>query len=380
MVGRTGRSQLGIFLAPLSPGMKITAEPHNLNVKVQFIENVAWTPDGKELIFSAGPHGYTNLWRVPLAGGDPKQLVAAGLADQATLARDPSGHGMRLVFKRRNRDVNVWQIRMAGGRILGKPVRLIGSTRRDFEPRYSPDGNRIAFSSDRSGSVEVWICDKDGSNAIQMTHFPDGITSGARWSPDSKRLVFLSTVSGQSEIYMMDAQSGPITRLTTDPAHDTAPNWSRDGKWIYFASNRTGMQQIWKMPPEANATPIQVTRHGGIAAIESWDGKTLYYAMQRGGDGIWKVPVEGGEETRVLPTYAGWGNFDVTPKGIVFLPIEPPPGSVWFLPFGGGEPRRMADLERPPDFGLSVSPADGSILYTQVDQDINELAIIENFR
>ena len=133
---------------------------------------------------------------------------------------------------------------------------------------------------------------------------------------------------------MMDAQGGPVTRMTNDPGHDTAPSWSHDGKWIYFGSNRTGMHQIWKMSPDTKRA-VQVTKHGGVAPLESWDGKTIYYAMPLGENGIWKVPVEGGEETNVIPTHGGWGNFDLTPKGIVFLTIEQPPGSVWFLPFGG---------------------------------------------
>jgi hypothetical protein len=119
-------------------------------------------------------------------------------------------------------------------------------------------------------------CDADSSNSAQMTLFTEGITSGAPWSPGGKRLVFLSTE----------------TRLTTDPGHDTAPSWSHDGKWIYFGSNRTGMHQIWKMSPETKR-PVQVTQHGGVAPIESWDANTIYYAMPLGENGIWKVPVEG---------------------------------------------------------------------------------------
>ena len=196
MVSRSAGSRTGIVLASLSPDMKIIGEPRDLNVKLQFTDNLAWTPDGKELIFSAGPHGYTTLWRISAGGGDPKQLVIAGTGDQATLAPDPAGHGARLVYRHQDRDTNIWHFQMADGKITNKPARVIASTRRDFEPRYSPDGRKIAYSSDRSGLVEVWICDADGSNATQMTHFTEGITSGARWSPDGKRIVFLSTETG----------------------------------------------------------------------------------------------------------------------------------------------------------------------------------------
>jgi serine/threonine protein kinase len=379
MVSRVGGSRAGVVLASFSQDMNISGKLRDVDSGLQYVSNLAWTPDGKELIVSAGPHGFTNLWQLNVAGGEAKQLAIAGVGDQPTLSREPSGPGARLVYRHEERDSNIWQVRMTGDRPAGKPAQLIASMRRDFEPRYSPDGKRIAFTSDRSGTVEVWVCGGDGSNATQMTHFRKGITSGGRWSPDGKQLAFLSTVNGQADIYMMDARVGSVVRLTDNPAHDTSPSWSRDGKWIYFGSNRSGSSQIWKMRPEANSTPIQVTVRGGQAAIESPDGKTLYYAMAQPNDGIWKVPAGGGEETRVLPTHGGWGNFDLTEKGIIYIPDEFSSPSIWFLPFAGGQSTRLFGLERPPDFGLSVSAVEGSILYSQIDRDANELALIEYF-
>jgi TolB protein len=68
-----------------------------------------------------------------------------------------------------------------------------------------------------------------------------GAHSGTpRWSPDGERIAFDSNVEGQWEVYVISANGGRLQRLTSNSASDDSPSWSRDGKWIYFASNRSG--------------------------------------------------------------------------------------------------------------------------------------------
>jgi len=90
-----------------------------------------------------------------------------------------------------------------------------------------------------------------------------------------------------------------VRRVTTGDSDDVVPSWSRDGRWVYFVSNRSGENQVWKVPAE-EAKAVQVTRKGGFAAFESIDGRYLYYAKSRDASGIWRVPVDGGEEIQVL--------------------------------------------------------------------------------
>ena len=104
------------------------------------------------------------------------------------------------------------------------------------------------FASDRSGHIEVWTADADGSNQVQLTDLKTSLTAGARWSPDGRQVVFLSVVGGQLELFTIPAGGGAVRRLTNNPAHDTAPSWSHNGNWIYFGSNRSGEFQIWKIP------------------------------------------------------------------------------------------------------------------------------------
>src|SRR2546423_2658468 len=64
------------------------------------------------------------------------------------------------------------------------------STRTEMDPQFSPDGRKIAFTSDRSGNTAIWVGDRDGSNIAQLTNVPECIAGSPRWSPDSVRLAF----------------------------------------------------------------------------------------------------------------------------------------------------------------------------------------------
>jgi Tol biopolymer transport system component len=176
---------------------------------------------------------------------------------------------------------------------------LISSTFQDDSPAYSPDGKRIAFVSDRTGSLEIWLCDGDGGDSIPLTSFGGPHTGTPRWTPGGHQIAFDSGVEANQEIFIISADGGKPRRLTSDPALDMVPNWSRDGRWIYFCSNRSGDWQVWKVPVEGGQA-VQVTRQGGFEGFESVDGKFIYYSKLTPLPELWRVPVEGGEETHIL--------------------------------------------------------------------------------
>ena len=127
-----------------------------------------------------------------------------------------------------------------------KAVRLVASTRDEGTPEYSPDGSRIAFSSDQSGSEEIWVARSDGSRQEKLTSFGSGRSGTPRWSPDSGRLVFDSNAeAAQFEIYTINADGGQPRRLTHDPGADAIASFSRDGKWIYFMSSHVSADHQW---------------------------------------------------------------------------------------------------------------------------------------
>ena len=371
--GPSGAS-LEIYTVPLSPEFRPLGPARQITFENRRSLWPAWSPDGRDLIYTSQVKGQDALWRVRADGsGKPERLAAVGEGG-INLAISSGSH--RMVYARRSMDENIWRLPIVNGK-AGQPVRLIASTLRDIEPHFSPDGGKISFTSDRSGHHEVWIADADGSNQIQLTDRKTSMTGGARWSPDGRRLVFLSTVNDQQEIFVMPSGGGAMTRLTNHPAHDTAPSWSRDGNWIYFGSNRGGEFQIWKMP-STGGDPVQLTHKGGYAALESCDGKDVYYARRRATDGIWRVPAAGGEETQVIPGIDLWGNFAVTEKGIYFVPAEK--GTIQFYDFATRRVHIIAKINKPLQFGLNATDDGQSVIYTQMDRQMDELMLVDNFR
>ena len=257
-------------------------------------------------------------------------------------------------------------------------------SRWDVQPRYSPDGNRIAFVSYRSGASEIWTCDSDGSNPVQLTSL--GAQTGfPRWAPDGKSIAFSSAAEGHFDVYVVDADGGAPRRLTSEPSYESSPSWSRDGEWIYFGSNRNGFIQIFKMP--AGGGPAQVVTAGYGPTIESVDGKWLYFGRGGANNSVWRMPVEGGgEETeedaeQVLESLHE-AFYDVVEDGVYFVP--PSVGSDYslqFLRFATGAVEPIHDFERQPaGRTMSVAPDGRSTLFGQLEPMEADLMLVENFR
>jgi tricorn protease len=272
-------------------------------------------------------------------------------------ARDPHYHNGRVVFSLRG---NLWVVNADGS----GPVQLTRTPSRDFSPRWSPDGQWIAFTSDRMGNNDVFIMPATGGDPRQLT-FHSGSDNVEYWTPDGQRIVFSSsrgpyswesplyTVSregglpvmipmgaGASGMYSQDGRMLAFNRISyPDPRrnyrgartasvwvkdvqantfrqltntvleesqqhiHDAHPMWGADG-WIYFMSERSGIFNIWRIRPQGGE-PEQVTRHtrGGIRfpAISA-DGRTLTYSQEFE---LWVLQL-GQTEPRRLPLALGY--------------------------------------------------------------------------
>ncbi len=359
------------YALSLSRDLTPEGEPRRLTDRVYGeVFGIAWLPGGGEIVFSAGPDGAHSLWRLAVSGrSDPVRLpYAAEDADSPVIAR------RRLVYGWFKRETNLWRLDTR----TGERTMLIGSAsaRHNDFPQYSPNGHKIAFNSTRSGSLEVWRCDADGSDCLQLTSYGGPQLGTPRWSPDGQSIAFDCRVTGQPTVYIVGADGG-TPRLLAQDAY--VPSWSRDGRWIYFASGRSGRVEVWKMPA-AGGPAAQVTRNGGGAAFESGNGKYLYYdkdLMAFGTDSLHRVPVEGGEEVQVVPTLQYWANFGVTAKGVYFMPDS---RTIRFLDPGSGRVSTLATLEKDAEFGLCVSPDDRFVVWPQQDRQSSELMLVDNFR
>jgi Tol biopolymer transport system component len=210
-----------------------------------------------------------------------------------------------------------------------------------------------------------------------------GVAGAARWSPDGRTIAFEFHTKEHGEIYLLEVGGGTPRLLSTLPGADNGgPNWSRDGEWLYFYSDRGGGSfQVWKMQLNGGA-PVQVTKNDGVFASESADGHYLYYSKFEA-PGIWKMPVDGGEESRVLADQGGegWWNWALTGNGIYYLDRRSGiDKGLKIFDFATGKKVSIFTTEKPLVMGLAVSPDGKSILYPQIDVAESTIMLVKNFR
>jgi Tol biopolymer transport system component len=360
-----------VYVVPAAGGT-----PRRLTFDNRNALSAAWTPDSRWIIFSSDRRRNTVLWRVRASGGTPERIP--GVAENAA---DPifSRDG-RMAYAQTFQDANIWRVAIGEKQ---PPVKVISSTQYDSSPQYSPDGGRVAFRSNRSGSSEIWVVESNGQVPVQLTRFGGPLTGTPRWSPDGMNIAFDTRPEGQADIYVVSSNGGTPRRVTRSEAEDVVPSWSTDGTWIYYASNRTGTWQVWRVS-SAGGQEEQVTREGGFAAFQSADGKCLYYAKGRSTAGLWRKQLPNGAEESVMADLRPgfWGCWAVAENGIYFADqaVSSNVGSIFFYDFATQKTRRIAQVQKPlavADSAFAVSPDRRYILYTQIDESGSDINILE---
>jgi Tol biopolymer transport system component/DNA-binding winged helix-turn-helix (wHTH) protein len=370
-----------IYVVPAHGGSATRLTNHDATIRGQ----LAWTPDGRFIVFSSDRDGSEALWRVPAAGG-PSERLAVGGESATEPAIDSTGR--RLACVRVESDLQIYELDPS--RPNDAPRAVAPSSRFEGAPQFSPDGRKIAFESARGqGSFftpDIWVADADGSNPARLTFYDRVHTGTPHWSPDGQWIAFDSQVNGNFDIFLIRPIGGSARRLTVDPANDAVPSWSRDGRWIYFESDRTGSSQIWKMPVEGGRAS-QITKLGGFGGFESSDGKSFYYSKSQRGSGVWRIPIAGGPEEPVLPDVPQQGYsrcWAIVDDGLYFLDVQnvhrP---SVEFFSFATRQRAHVATLPNPVaalGSNLAISPDRSHLLVVLVDQISADIMLVENFQ
>ena len=338
----------------------------------------AWWRDGNDIVFTSGAPSREVFWRSPAAGGSaPVRMPIA-----VTGVDSPVVHAGQniLLFARKSTDRNIWRmdLTMAGsGR--EEVDSFIASTVEDSAPLHSPDGNQVAFVSDRTGFPEVWLSDRDGSEQRQLTALKATGTGRPVWSPDSASILFHSNAEGNSELYAVSAFGGVPRRLTKEASRETSGAWSPDGQWVYFVSDRSGRDEIWRMPA-GGGEAVQMSDDNGGAPSLSADGEYLYYVRRMGNAGSLIRKQVNAAKLEVLVPDLHHRIYALGSRGIYYA-ARPRSGAgctLKFYRFEDRSTRQLAELNLVPRFGLSVSPDGKEILYAQEDQSGNDLYLIRS--
>ncbi|MFA5034618.1 MAG: FlgD immunoglobulin-like domain containing protein [Candidatus Margulisiibacteriota bacterium] len=175
-------------------------------------------------------------------------------------------------------------------------IQLTSSDAWDFEPSWSPDGSKLAFSSNRSGDYDIWVMNENGTGLANLTSNPayDGKPS---WSPDGAKIAFVSDRSGNKDIWSMNADGTNLKQLTDLTIIDTDPTWSPDGLKIVFASNRSANFDLWVINVDGIGSPTKLTSSEADDREPSWSRFGVAFTSDRSGNKeIWTIDENGTQE------------------------------------------------------------------------------------
>ncbi|MGB8656669.1 MAG: Tol-Pal system beta propeller repeat protein TolB [Candidatus Zixiibacteriota bacterium] len=175
----------------------------------------------------------------------------------------------------------------------------------DISPVFSPDGNKLVYTSYKRRNPDLWTTDLKTNQSKIFTSFP-GLNSSPAWSPDGKYVAVTLTKDGNAEIYLVTPEGEIARRLTFGRTIDSSPAWSPSGKEIAFTSDRSGYPQVYVMDAEgSNVRRLSYTEDMADSPCWSPRGDRIAFVIRNGGKfNVYTMDVTGENVTRL--TYDGF--------------------------------------------------------------------------
>jgi dipeptidyl aminopeptidase/acylaminoacyl peptidase len=227
------------------------------------------SPDGQQIVFGSTLSGVSQIYLVPIDGGEPRQITQS--SEASTI------------------------------------------------PKWSPRGDLIAYLQDIGGdeNYQIYVVHPSGGEPDDVTGAPGYLHENYAWSWDGSRVTYVSNRDGQFDVYYSDVPGGRVHRVTNHPAVHHSPQFSPEGTRIAFSSNRTQYRSNWDTFVVSLDTreERQITRHDGEADEMS------YYANQ--------LPLWSPDGRRILMASSVRGNYDVFAIDVDSLEREVMADSGW---------------------------------------------------
>ncbi|HEX5716926.1 MAG TPA: protein kinase, partial [Thermoanaerobaculia bacterium] len=313
-------------------------------------------PDGSFFLYVKEAGGDLDIFWQRVGGGNPRNLTEDSPFDDDEPAVSPDGQ--RVAFRSEREGGGLFVMGATGE----SAVRL---TQEGHDPEWSPDGQWIVYATEgvtdprrrRAAPSELWRIQVAGGARVQIPLEVDAVQPS--WSPDGRRIAYwgLRPGSGSRVIATVPAEGGESVPVTDGSAIDWNPVWSPDGAHLYFVSDRNRSMTLWRVridqrsgrvqgEPEDLTTPAAWSGFLSIAR----DGRQIAYATREGKSNLEKAafdPVAGRTSGILQPVTQGSRNVrfaDVSPDGRqVVYDTSLPQEDLYVIGVDGGQPRQLTD-------------------------------------
>jgi Tol biopolymer transport system component len=331
-------------------------------------EQVSLSPDGKWFAYVSDASGNPDIY-----------LQSVGAQTAINLTKDTPQADAEPAFSPDGEHIAFRSEREGGGLFVmgrtGDSVRRV--TDQGFNPAWSPDGRRIVYATEsvsagplaRSTTSQLWVVTVETGERQRLF---DGDAVHPHWSPRGNRIAYwgLPPGSGQRDLWTLPAAGGQPVRVTDDAPLDWNPVWAPDGRHLYFLSDRGGSMNLWRIAIDeasgrARGTPQAVTTPAGAIAFLSFsaDGRRLGYVAMAHAQNVASIGFDAGRGAVVGPAVPvtsgsrGWQFGAVSPDGqLVSLAAMRPPQEDIFVIRADGTGLRQITNDAANDRNPSWSP------------------------
>jgi Tol biopolymer transport system component len=255
--------------------------------------NPSLSPDGRSVVYASHSSGNWDIYLLRVGGKNPINLTKGAAADNTQPVFSPDGE--RIAFRSER----------AGGGIFvmgstGESVRRL--TDFCYFPAWSPDGREIACSTVNtrrpdvrdSLSSQIFAIDAgSGKRRLVSGGIADAVQPS--WSPDGRHIAFWGVREGARDIFTVSREGSDVVSVTNDEPLDWNPVWSPDGKFLYFSSDRGGAMNLWRVAmaasgkPAGDPEPVNVPSAYAASVSFSRDGRRLAYSSCQRSSNIYRV-------------------------------------------------------------------------------------------
>jgi Tol biopolymer transport system component/DNA-binding winged helix-turn-helix (wHTH) protein len=335
-------------------------------------KGLTWSSDGKSVIFANDSGDGGSLWRMD-EHGMPARIPFGEEASEPVATA--SGNGIGYVRDRER--IDIWRVDLKDASPERTATRLISSTRVQMLPRYSPDGQHIAFQSNRSGTTEIWVADADGKNAVRLSSFNGPLNGAPAWCSDSKQLAFDSRAPGVSALYVARIDERLPRRIKTEVENLALPAWSDDCTSLVASDGNDHSYVVSLADGKVQRLTAQRSYYSSVSGA-----RVIFNVKSDSGVMLWSKLQDGTESAlEGMPSLSYDDSWTTTERGIYFTRSSEDPRIVNFYDFASRQIRPVVKLGKAPTaaggLGLSLSPDERYLLYTQTEERQSDVMLLE---